>query len=53
MAFYNTFKDFSPDKLVTSPEIYLDKELQIFHPEGVYSEQIFGPIKNYKCQCDF
>ena len=22
-----------------------------FHPEGLFSEQIFGPIKNYTCQC--
>jgi DNA-directed RNA polymerase subunit beta' len=22
-----------------------------FHPEGLFSEQIFGPVKNYTCQC--
>ena len=22
-----------------------------FHPDGLFSEQIFGPIKNYTCQC--
>lgn len=22
-----------------------------FHPNGLFSEQIFGPIKNYTCQC--
>lgn len=22
-----------------------------FHPAGLFSEQIFGPIKNYTCQC--
>ncbi|MHA1802248.1 MAG: hypothetical protein ACTSWJ_10970 [Candidatus Heimdallarchaeaceae archaeon] len=22
-----------------------------FHPEGLFSEQIFGPIRNYTCQC--
>jgi len=22
-----------------------------YHPEGLFSEQIFGPIKNYTCQC--
>jgi DNA-directed RNA polymerase subunit beta' len=22
-----------------------------FHPHGLFSEQIFGPIKNYTCQC--
>lgn len=23
-----------------------------FHPEGLFSEQIFGPLKNYTCQCN-
>jgi DNA-directed RNA polymerase subunit beta' len=22
-----------------------------FHPNGLFSEQIFGPVKNYTCQC--
>ena len=22
-----------------------------FHPEGLFSEQIFGPVRNYTCQC--
>jgi DNA-directed RNA polymerase subunit beta' len=22
-----------------------------FHPEGLFSEQIFGPLRNYTCQC--
>jgi len=22
-----------------------------FHPQGLFSEQIFGPVKNYTCQC--
>jgi DNA-directed RNA polymerase subunit beta' len=22
-----------------------------YHPDGLFSEQIFGPIKNYTCQC--
>lgn len=22
-----------------------------FHPDGLFSEQIFGPLKNYTCQC--
>ena len=37
---------------VTSPEIFkiVDGE-KIFHPEGLFSEQIFGPRHNLKCQC--
>ena len=25
----------------------------VFHPEGLYSEQIFGPVFDYQCQCGF
>jgi len=34
---------------VTSSKIKITKN--IYHPKGVYSEQIFGPIKDYVCQC--
>jgi len=33
---------------VTSLKIIAKRK---FHPEGLFSEQIFGPIKNYTCQC--
>ena len=33
---------------ITSSKI-IDKRK--FHPAGLFSEQIFGPIKNYTCQC--
>ena len=33
---------------VTSLKVFGKKK---FHPEGLFSEQIFGPIKNYTCQC--
>ena len=26
-------------------------EKKKFHPDGLFSEQIFGPLKNYTCQC--
>jgi len=35
-------------KEITSSKI-IDKRK--FHPSGLFSEQIFGPIKNYTCQC--
>ena len=35
-------------KEITSSKI-IDKRK--FHPAGLFSEQIFGPIKNYTCQC--
>jgi len=35
-------------KEVTTTKI-IDKKK--FHAEGLFSEQIFGPVKNYTCQC--
>jgi len=26
---------------------------KVYHPKGLYSEQIFGPINNYECQCGY
>ena len=34
---------------VTSTKV-VDKKK--FHADGLFSEQIFGPVKNYACQCD-
>ena len=36
---------------VTSKEIYLNGNTEKFHPEGLYSEVIFGPKKSYQCSC--
>ena len=33
---------------VTSTKIMLKRK---FHPEGLFSEQVFGPVRNYTCQC--
>lgn len=33
---------------VTSLKVFSKKK---FHPQGLFSEQIFGPLKNYTCQC--
>jgi len=33
---------------VTSLKLIAKKK---YHPEGLFSEQIFGPVKNYTCQC--
>lgn len=35
-------------KEVTSPKAWGKKK---FNPNGLFSEQIFGPLKNYTCQC--
>lgn len=35
-------------KPITSVKMFKKK---FFHAEGLFSEQIFGPLKNYTCQC--
>jgi len=37
---------------ITSPKIYTSVKQEVFHPDGLYSEQIFGPIKKFRCQCN-
>ena len=37
------------EKLVTTPDIY--SKDGYYHPEGLFSEQIFGPVRDYRCQC--
>lgn len=36
---------------VTSPKLYLDRNYTKINPHGLLSEQIFGPLRNYKCAC--
>jgi DNA-directed RNA polymerase beta' subunit len=36
---------------VTSQKIHISNKQEKFHPEGLYSEQIFGPVQKFKCQC--
>lgn len=43
---YTNFCENLPN--VTSTRI-IDKKK--FHPQGLFSEQIFGPVRNYTCQC--
>jgi len=33
---------------VTTLKVFGKKK---FHPQGLFSEQLFGPLKNYTCQC--
>ena len=37
--------------LVTSKEIYVNGNTEKFHPEGIYSEKIFGTKNAWKCSC--
>ena len=36
---------------ITNPSIYTSNKHNIFSKDSLYSEQIFGPLENYKCQC--
>ena len=47
-----TFSLFRKDlPLVTSKEIYVNGDTEKYHPDGLYSEIIFGPKNAYKCTC--
>jgi len=43
---YSNFCEELPE--ITTTKI-MDKKK--FHPKGLFSEQIFGPLRNYTCQC--
>lgn len=36
---------------ITNQKIHISNKQEKFHAEGLYSEQIFGPVKKFKCQC--
>jgi len=36
---------------ITSQKIHISNRQETFHEEGLYSEQIFGPVQKLKCQC--
>ena len=38
------------NKLITSSNIFYRKSRK-YDEEGLFSERIFGPVKDYKCKC--
>ena len=36
---------------ITSSKLFIDKQLTKPDPNGLLSEQIFGPLTSYRCQC--
>lgn len=38
-------------KAVTSPKLYVNDDYQEIDEDGLLSERIFGPLRNYKCRC--
>jgi DNA-directed RNA polymerase beta' subunit len=52
MAIVVNFKEFVNDlPIIEDPSIYKPGKTFELAPEGLYSEQIFGPIKNWSCAC--
>jgi len=47
----NVYKNLPIYDEVKSANAYSSSKFERFHPEGLYSEQIFGPAKDYRCQC--
>jgi hypothetical protein len=35
---------------VSSSKLYMPNS-KVYHPNGLMSEQIFGPVRDYTCQC--
>lgn len=48
---FSIYEDVDNLKEITSPKIYISTRHEKFHPDGLYSETIFGPTQKYKCQC--
>ncbi len=48
---FDVYKHVDELEPITSQKIHISNKQERFHAEGLYSEQIFGPINKYKCQC--
>lgn len=43
--------DFNVLPEITSPKLFLDSKHSLIDQQGILSEVIFGPTKNYRCAC--
>ena len=43
--------DVSRLSVVTNPKIYVDNSMEKIEEDGLMSQKIFGPIKNFRCAC--
>jgi len=48
---FSVYENLPKYKEITTQSIYVSNKFEKFHPEGIYSEQIFGPLENNRCQC--
>ena len=48
---FRLYKEADSLPVVTNPSIYISGKHEFFTSDGLFSEQIFGPVNNYKCQC--
>ena len=43
--------DYTKLETVTSHKLFLDSKFEQIDESGLFSERIFGPVKNYRCKC--
>ncbi len=48
---FSIYKNLPELPEVKNHQIYISNKFEKFAADGFYSEQIFGPVKNYRCQC--
>jgi len=48
---FKVYKDVDNLAEITSQKIHTSNKHEKFHEDGLYSEQIFGPVQKLKCQC--
>ena len=48
---FSVYRNLNDLPEVTSHQTVVSSRQEKYHPEGLYSEQIFGPEHSYRCQC--
>lgn len=48
---FEVYKQSDSLEIITEQKIHINSRLEKFHPSGLYSEVIFGPVQKFKCQC--
>ena len=48
---YKRMIDKSKLQVITSPKLYKDQHGEIIDENGLLSQRIFGPVKNFRCAC--
>jgi len=48
---FEVYRDLKNLPEIKNNSIFVSNKFEKFHPNGLYSEQIFGPVKDNRCQC--